>query len=138
MRFERQVARYLHQHGLISRALLERCSPVELSALSMSPISVTQSQGSAVELIDMVPFEDLDDLIDESLDESLPADVDFRLEAKEQPQTQGHIALKSPKEMILKSREITPIQWLEGCAAVLGVRFMSEIDLDRKVSIISG
>ena len=131
MRFERQVARYLHQHGLISRELLERCSPVELSALSMSPLSVTQSQGSAADLIDLVPFEELDELIDDSLDDSLSADVDFKLEAKEKSPSQGLVTLKSPKEVILKSREVTPTQWLEGCAAVLGVRFMSEIDLDR-------
>ena len=37
----------------------------------------------------------------------------------------------SPKEQLLRSREVTEAQWQEASASLLGLRFMSEVDLER-------
>lgn len=108
MRFERQVADYLARRSLISQDLYRRCVP--------------KSDG----IDDSLEVISLDDL-EPSL-ESNELYGDDLLKASHSDQEEVRI---SPRDLILKSREVNLAQWAEASASVLGLRFMPEVDLDR-------
>lgn len=128
MRFERQIARHLYTQGLISESLYQNACPDQFKLFASSD----------AELVGMMNLEGSlgdDDLLDDSLDliplESLDDRQEPSLEGDPQEDQSSSTHFDSPKEIILRSREVTDAQWLEAAASVFGMRFMTEVDLDQ-------
>ena len=125
MRFERQVAQQLHRQGQISEELFQKACPDHSALLGLSSFTISSKSAHSTideldESIEMIALDDLADLSD--VNEVQEPSLD------EVPQKPSFV---SPKEIILKAREIGENEWLEAAAQVIGLRFLPEIDLDR-------